>query len=151
MSYVLSRLAQVLNFLITLVQNCFQGKHVSPQQAHASQQLLSPKAEKVLIDWIIFFSDTGHPLSKQTIRKKAEALCGKKPCKSWILYFLQQHPEVRLGKPSALGGFLPARCNFTSDTHPPSSIKKHSVLPPILYAYRLLSFLFSQTPLVPMP
>jgi hypothetical protein len=30
-------------------------------------------------------------------------------------------------------------------------IKKHSVLPPILYAYRLLSFLFSQTPLVPMP
>jgi len=84
------------------VRNRLQGKHIPPQQAHVSQQLLSPEAEKVLVDWIIFLSDIGHPLSKRTIRKKAEALCGKKPSKSWIIYFLRRHPEIRLGKPSGL-------------------------------------------------
>ena len=53
------------------VRNRFQGKHVPPKQAHISQQLLSPDAEKVLVDWIIFLSDTGHPLSKRTIRTMA--------------------------------------------------------------------------------
>ncbi|KAF8222360.1 hypothetical protein L208DRAFT_1106343, partial [Tricholoma matsutake] len=59
--------------------------------AYVSQQLLSPEAEKVLVDWITFLSDTGHPLSKQTIQKKAEALCGKKPSKTWNVYFLRRH------------------------------------------------------------
>lgn len=84
------------------VRNCFWGKHVPPQQAHASQQLLSPEAERVLVDWITFLSDTGHPLSKRTIRKKAEALCGKKPSESWIHYFLGRHLDIKLGKPSGL-------------------------------------------------
>jgi hypothetical protein len=84
------------------VRNRFQGKHVPPRQAHVSQQLLSPEAEEVLVDWITFLSDTGHPLSKRTIRKKAEALCGKKPSKSWITYFLRRHSEVKLGRPSGL-------------------------------------------------
>jgi len=84
------------------VRRRFHGKHLPPRQAHVSQQLLSPEAEKVLVDWITFLSDTGHPLSKRTIWKKAEALCGKKPSKTWILYFLQRHTEVKLGKPSGL-------------------------------------------------
>jgi Tc5 transposase DNA-binding domain len=84
------------------VRNRFRGKHVPPRQAHASQQLLSPEAESVLVDWITFLSGTGHPLSKRTIRKKAEALCGKKPSESWIRYFLGRHLEIKLGKPSGL-------------------------------------------------
>ena len=82
--------------------NHFQGKHVPPQQAHAGQQLLSLEAESVLVDWIAFLSDTGHPLSKWAIWKKAEALCGKKPSQSWIRYFLRHHLEIKLGKPSGL-------------------------------------------------
>ena len=84
------------------VRNRFQGKHVPPKQAHINQQLLSPDAEKVLVDWIIFLSDTGHPLSKRTIRTKAQALCGKKPSQTWIFFFLRRHPEIKLGKPSGL-------------------------------------------------
>ncbi len=84
------------------VRNRFLGKHVPPQEAHTSQQLLAPEAEKALIAWITFLSDTGHPLNKRTIRKKAEALCGKKPSQSWIHYFLRRHPEITLRKPSGL-------------------------------------------------
>ena len=40
------------------------------RQAHASQQLLTLEAERVLVDWIHFYSDTSHPLSRRTIRKK---------------------------------------------------------------------------------
>lgn len=85
------------------VRNRFQGKHVTPRQAHIHQQLLSPEEECVLIEWITFLSDTGHPLNKRTIQKKAEAPGRKKkPSKAWIVYFLRRHPEVKLGKPSGL-------------------------------------------------
>ncbi|KAF8229126.1 hypothetical protein L208DRAFT_1150154, partial [Tricholoma matsutake] len=67
----------------------FQGTSCPPCKAHRDQQLLSPEAERVLIDWIIFLSDTSHPLTKQTVRKKAKALCGKKPSQSWISGFLE--------------------------------------------------------------
>jgi hypothetical protein len=80
------------------VRNRLQRKH-----AHASsQQLLSPEAEKVLVDWITFLSDTNHPVSEWTISQKAEVLCGKTPSKTWIVSFLRRHPEVKLGKPSGL-------------------------------------------------
>lgn len=78
------------------VRNRFLGKHVSLQQAHASQQLLLPEVEQVLVGWIIYLSDTGQPQSKWTIRKKAEAICGKKPSESWVVSFLRRHPEVKL-------------------------------------------------------
>ncbi|KAG6816620.1 hypothetical protein H0H87_004467, partial [Tephrocybe sp. NHM501043] len=84
------------------VRNGFLGIHVPPRQAHVNQQLFSPEAEHVLIDWIKFLSDIGHTLSKRTIRKRAEALCGKKPSQSWIVFFLRRHPDIKLGKPSGL-------------------------------------------------
>lgn len=80
----------------------FLGKALPPCEAHASQQLLSPEAERVLVDWTIFLSDTSHPLNKWTIWKKAEALCGKKPSKSWICGFLGWNPEIKLGRLSGL-------------------------------------------------
>ena len=70
--------------------------------AHHNQQLLSLEKEKVLVDWINHLSSTGHPLSKWTIRKKAEDLCGKKPSRNWIPLCLHWHATVKLGKPSAL-------------------------------------------------
>ena len=45
----------------------FLGKSLPPSEAHASQQLLSPETERVLVDWVIFLSDTSHPLDKRSI------------------------------------------------------------------------------------
>src|ERR1700678_3881562 len=84
------------------LRNRFLGITRPYREAHRSQQLLAPKAERVLVDWILFYSDTSHPLSKWTIRKKAQAICGKKPSKSWVYFFLARWPEITLGKPSGL-------------------------------------------------
>ena len=84
------------------LRNRFLGKSLPPRKAHVQQQLLSPEAEKVLVDWIIFLSDTAHPLNKRTIRKKAKALCGKKPSAGWFYWFLKRWPEIQLGRPSGL-------------------------------------------------
>jgi hypothetical protein len=73
-----------------------------PCEAHANKQLLPPEVEKVIVSWIIFYSDTSHPLSKWSIQQKAEVLCGTKPSESWICSFLLQHPEIKLGRPSGL-------------------------------------------------
>ena len=70
------------------VRRRFLGKSLPPSEAHASQQLLSPETERVLVDWVIFLSDTSHPLDKRSIRMKAEALCRKKPSEKWVRGFL---------------------------------------------------------------
>jgi hypothetical protein len=84
------------------LRNRFLGKSLPPRKAHVQQQILSPEAKKVLVDWIIFLSDTAHPLDKLTVRKKAMALCGRKPSASWVYWFLQRWPEIQLGRPSGL-------------------------------------------------
>jgi hypothetical protein len=84
------------------LRNRFLGITRPYKEAHCSQQLLAPEAERVLVDWILFYSDTSHPLSKQTIRRKAQCICGKKPSKGWIRLFLGRWPEITLGKPSGL-------------------------------------------------
>lgn len=84
------------------LRNRFLGKTVPHSKAHVQQQLLSPETENVLVDWIVFLSDTAHPLNKRTIRKKAEALCGSKPSVGWIYWFLNCWPKIQLGRPSGL-------------------------------------------------
>lgn len=84
------------------LRNRFLGFTRPYRQAYGSQQLLAPEAERVLVDWIHFYSDTSHPLSRRTIRKKAQCICGKKPSKGWIRSFLLRWPEIKLGKPSGL-------------------------------------------------
>jgi hypothetical protein len=84
------------------LRNRFLGKSLPPRKAHTQQQILSPEAEKVLVDWIIFLSDTAHPLDKLTVRKKVMALCGTKPSASWVYWFLWRWPDIQLGRPSSL-------------------------------------------------
>lgn len=84
------------------LRNWFLEKSVSFHKAHIRQQLLSPEAEKVLVDWIIFLSDITHPLNRRTIQTWAEALCGHKPDVNWIYAFLKHWPEIQLGRPSGL-------------------------------------------------
>lgn len=78
------------------------GNSVSFSKVSVWKQLLSPEAERVLVDWIIFLSDTAHPLNKQSIQKRAEALCSKKPSVNWIYWFLKHWPKIQLGQPSGL-------------------------------------------------
>ena len=82
--------------------NYFLGISKSPTDSHVDQQLLSPKAEGVLVSWINYLLEAGHPLSKHTIQNKAEAICGKRPSHSWTPLFLKHHPEIKLGKSSGL-------------------------------------------------
>jgi len=57
--------------------------------------------ENILIEWIIL-AETGHCISKRTLRKKAKFICGQKPGETWVQVFLSRHPKIVLGKPSGL-------------------------------------------------
>ncbi|KAJ3805426.1 hypothetical protein F5876DRAFT_69809 [Lentinula aff. lateritia] len=74
--------------------NRAQGSHQHPQKAHLEQQLLSPNQEQIL--------ETGHPISKRGVQKKAEVLIGKKPNQNWVYEFIRWNPTITLGKPSGL-------------------------------------------------
>ena len=88
--------------IISTLRRRFLGKTRSQRASHEIQQLLNDEQEKVLVDWIVYLSSTGHPLSKRTIRKKAQDMCGKKPSRNWVPLFLKRNPSVKLGKPSGL-------------------------------------------------
>ena len=80
----------------------YLGQSRPSRKAHESQQLLSQAQEKILIEWVIYRSDTAHPINKHTLRRMAQDVCGKMPCERWVEAFLKRNPEVRLGKPSGL-------------------------------------------------
>jgi hypothetical protein len=84
------------------LRNHYLGKSQPHRGAHEHQQSLSAEQENVLVDWIHHLSSSGHPLTKQTIRKKAEDICGKKPSPNWVPLFLHRHPDIKLGQPSGL-------------------------------------------------
>ncbi|PPQ98258.1 hypothetical protein CVT26_003449, partial [Gymnopilus dilepis] len=48
----------------------FLGQSKTYKQAHILQQLLTPAAERVLSQWIHFYSAIANPLSKRSIRYK---------------------------------------------------------------------------------
>lgn len=100
------------------VRRRFLGISLPPREAHSNQQLLSPEAERTLVDWVIFLSDTSHPLNKRSIRMKAQALCRTKPSDKWTRGFLGRHPEIKLGRPSGLD---PKRAQAFNK----STIRKH--------------------------
>jgi Tc5 transposase DNA-binding domain len=90
------------NVCLGTIRNRASGAHRNARKGHEAQQLLSPIQENILIEWITLLSDTGHCISKRTLRKKAEVLCGRKPGQTWIRSFLSRHTEIVLGKPSGL-------------------------------------------------
>lgn len=90
------------NINLGTLRNRFLEKHQSRHKAHGKQQLLSRVQEDTLVEWIILLAETGHAISKRTLRKKAEIICGTKPGSTWIRTFLKRHPDVVLGKPSGL-------------------------------------------------
>ncbi|PPQ90658.1 hypothetical protein CVT25_004711 [Psilocybe cyanescens] len=48
------------------LRNRYHGITWPYKKAHRSQQLLAPEAERVLVDWIHFYSDTSHPATTTT-------------------------------------------------------------------------------------
>ena len=86
----------------TTLRNRFQG-HTKPiNQAHASQQHISPEQESILVSWLEHLASTGHPVCKRTIKQRVEFMCGKKPGHNWIYRFLGRQPQITLSKPSGL-------------------------------------------------
>ena len=90
------------NICLNTIRNRAFGKHQNAREAHEAQQLLSKIQEKTLVSWIIHFSETGHSISKNAVRKLAQLLCDRKPGKTWAYQFLARHLMIKLGKPSGL-------------------------------------------------
>jgi Tc5 transposase-like DNA-binding protein len=107
------------------------GTHQDPRTSHATQQLLSPIQEKVLIEWIIHLSDTGHCISKRSVQKKAELICSQQPGQTWVCAFLSCHPRIVLGKPLGLDPKCAQAFNRPTVTHHLELleviIKKHNI------------------------
>ena len=93
-----------LNVPYTTLWSCFLNIHKPTQEAHASQQFLSPSQERLLIKWIKHLGLTGCPLCKRTIQIQAQHLHpdNKHPSKNWIYSFLKQHPNIVLSLASGL-------------------------------------------------
>jgi hypothetical protein len=80
----------------------FNGNTVAASDAHIHQQLLTPGAETVLVDSLIFLGETGHGINKLGLCARVKQTCGKKPSDTWVDNFLHRHPEVVLRKTSGL-------------------------------------------------
>ena len=78
------------------------GKTRPRSRAHASQQLLPPEGETVLVTWIQLWADTARPVSIQRIQRIARDLAGAKVGKNWVHRFLGRHQGLKLGRPSGL-------------------------------------------------
>ena len=86
--------------------HCIMGLALPKKEAHINQQLLNKVEQTTLIDWIKYLALTGHPLNKQTIHPKIQAILEGKGCKvdpkhpskTWIRDFMKRHtPELKLG------------------------------------------------------
>jgi ribosomal protein S14 len=80
----------------------FNGNTVAASDAHIHQQLLTPGAETVLVDWLIFLGETSHGINKLGLCARVKQTCRKKPSDTWVDNFLRRHPEVVLRKTSGL-------------------------------------------------
>jgi hypothetical protein len=80
----------------------FNDRTQAASNAHTHQQLLTPAAEKVLEDWLVFLGETGHGVDKRGLRARVKQMCGKRPSEWWIKLFLRRHPDVVLRKTSGL-------------------------------------------------
>ncbi|ETW79440.1 hypothetical protein HETIRDRAFT_419178 [Heterobasidion irregulare TC 32-1] len=99
------------------LRNRYLGLTRRPVEAHEVQQLLNNAQEKVLADWLVYLGHTGHAVSKCTIGPKVEALCGRTPSKTWLKGFLEQHPDLVLGRPTGLDPKRAQAFNFPTTDH----------------------------------
>ena len=74
----------------------FKGSTRAASDAYTHRQLLTPAAETVVADWLIFLSETGHGINKLGLHARVKQTCGKKPSDKWIDLFLLRHPDVVL-------------------------------------------------------
>ena len=86
----------------TTLYRRFNGINQAASDSHTFQQLLTPAAETVIADWLIFLSETGHGIDKHGLCARVMQTCGKKPSNRWIDLFLRRHPDVVLRKTSGL-------------------------------------------------
>lgn len=71
-------------------------------EAKRPQRLLTDAKEAALVDWLIFYGNSGHAVNKRTLKQKVEAICGQVPSDNWVGRFLVRNPEIKLARPSGL-------------------------------------------------
>jgi hypothetical protein len=64
------------------------------REGHAQQLKLTPAQETVLAEWIKVMARRGVPLSAETVRDHASAICGQPVGKTWIKRFMARHPDL---------------------------------------------------------
>ena len=98
----ISQIANKFGVKRCTLRNRLQGIHGPASHSQQDKQHLTDAEEHVLCDWIEYRSETGHPLSKQTLLHKVEEVLGAKPSPKWYRRLLSRHPHIQLGKPSGL-------------------------------------------------
>lgn len=92
------------------------GLNQSSFKANQPNQLLSDAEEITVVDWLIFLGNSGHAVSKRTLRPIVEAICGALPSYKWASRFMVRHPEIKLARPSGLDPKRAQAFNFTAVT-----------------------------------
>ena len=100
--WAVSKIAASFGVPHQTLDNHIKGKHKPAQKSQRPKQHLSEAEEDVLVDWIQYCSDTAWPPNHHTLTKKVSKVSGKTIGKQWYLWFIAQHPKIRLGKPSGL-------------------------------------------------
>ena len=78
------------------LRNCFLGITHPYRQAHASQQLIAPEAECVLVDWILFTrTHPTHSVDGQFARRPS-AFAVKGQAQDGFALFLHNGPRLNL-------------------------------------------------------
>ena len=99
----LRRAARDYGLDTTTLHHRVHGTRQSCTAAHTAQQLLTPTQECVLVEWVIYYSRSGHPLSQQAARvKAAKIIDGKPPSRKWYQSFLKRHPKLSDSRLQAL-------------------------------------------------
>lgn len=98
----ISKAAILFNVPYATLRRRYQGLNQSQYTAKQPKRLLSEAQEQALVDWLIFLGQSGHAVSKRTIKPKVLAICGKLPSSTWLRLFLARHPEIKLVRPSGL-------------------------------------------------
>ena len=87
---------------VQTLRDRLSGKSKPRNQAHGSQQLLSPAEEEVLVLWVVHWTEKARPVSIGRIQRIARDICGTRPGVNWVRRFLARTPHLKLGKPSGL-------------------------------------------------
>ena len=84
--------AKQFNIPATTISNHLKGGK-APSIAHESQQLLSNKQQKIIIEWLKWHGNNGNPMTGEQLAALIFDLMEQRPSANWIHKFLRNHAD----------------------------------------------------------